>query len=554
MSEQEVALLASETQSHTTGTRPYSASSSSIYIKGSKLEDVMTEALSYPLIFLHPHEDRDEYTDKEVKCLADRDFQTRLLMTSFVMQNNSVWVRNHHSDNVTSTSNFAYIRDLFKATFTTTNPTAAKATLTSELTKWFQLERDEYYTYATTLASGLSDEAENTDFEICESMVNSKDDLKCARRRLIVILDILFSKVGFKTFLIQENNTNIYRLAHCLTKHTNNNPALVYATFSFLLQLALTIFVVLEFYDEGIDAFKPEQNEVFRRVALYVLATLGAMYSLMVTKKEFEIAGDVYKFYGKIGLLQMIDLIVNVVLPVILLVAGYCVIIQDNTFIEAVLNTAALLFIPEIDDQLPSLLGYDDEAIIENYLIAESKKDYNKLSSLGNEDIDKKFDDMDSNCAMGVNFNDYYITNEIEQGSSPKDGSLYLPHIVVKNEKYGHEVDPSNYVTRDCLLKEIEWAYTTYNNKTTHPRVGYLKLTKLDGEEVEITWKGVKYMEVGESKKRKGVFVITNFVMSSGILHLRFCGSSSAKHFLKAFEYYSLWEIDYHAKKLLRDN
>jgi hypothetical protein len=38
-----------------------------------------------------------------------------------------------------------------------------------------------------------------------------------------------------------------------------------------------------------------------------------------------------------------------------------------------------LLFIPEIDDHLPNLLGLDDEAIIKNYLIAESKKDFNKF-------------------------------------------------------------------------------------------------------------------------------------------------------------------------------
>jgi hypothetical protein len=58
-------------------------------------------------------------------------------------------------------------------------------------------------------------------------------------------------------------------------------------------------------------------------------------------------------------------------------------------------------------------------------------------------------------------------------------------------------------------------------------------------------------MKPGESNKVEGVFVITNFVMNNSLLHLRFCGSTSAEHFLKAFEYYySLYEIDYQAKKL----
>jgi hypothetical protein len=174
--------------------------------------------------------------------------------------------------------------------------------------------------------------------------------------------------------------------------------ALMYVTFSFLLQLVLTIFVVLKYYDNGFDDFKPEHNEPFRRVELYVLVTLGAIYSIMIIKKEFKIARDIINLYGKIGLLQMIDSIVDVVLPVILLLVGYCVIVQDNTFIKAVLNTAALLFIPDIDDHLPNLLGLDDEAIIKNYLIAESKKDYNKFVSLSEKEIDEK---IDSDHTMG---------------------------------------------------------------------------------------------------------------------------------------------------------
>lgn len=272
----------------------------------------------------------------------------------------------------------------------------------------------------------------------------------------------------------------------------------------------------------------------------------------MITNKEYVIAKDVYRFYGRIGPLQMMDAITNLALPLILLVSGFIVTTQEKEYINAVLNTAAFLFIPEIDDQLPALLGYDEEAMIENYLIAESKNDYNKFTRMREEEIQKKFKDKDEESALGVPFNDYYITNNSEQGSSPQDGSLYQPHIVAKNESCGHEIDPSNYVTKDCLLKRIEWSYTTFNPKTTKPRVGYLKLFKLDGEIVEIKYKGVEAMDVGRKYSVDGVFVITNFVMSSGILRFRFCGSDSGKNFLKSFEYYSLWKIDRPAQRLLQ--
>lgn len=272
----------------------------------------------------------------------------------------------------------------------------------------------------------------------------------------------------------------------------------------------------------------------------------------MITNKEYLIAKDVCRFYGKVGLLQMMDAIVNLVLPVILLWSGFIVTTQEDTYINAVLNTAAFLFIPEIDDQLPALLGYDKEAIIENYLIAESKKDYNRFTALTEKDIHKTFEKSRRDLAFGVPFNDYYVTNCPEQGSSPQDGSLYQPHHILRNDKCGHEIDPSNYVTKDCLLKRLEWSYTAFNPRTIKPRIGYLKLTKMDGETVEIKYKGVGSMKMGERHTVDGVFVITNFVMSSTILQLRFCGSNSAHNFLKAFRYYTLWKIDSQAVSLLK--
>ncbi len=189
--------------------------------------------------------------------------------------------------------------------------------------------------------------------------------------------------------------------------------------------------------------------------------------------------------------------------------------------------------------------------MVENYLIAESKEQYNEITTLDKKGIHEKFENLKCNGDVGVPFNDYYITNDPEHGSSPKNGTLYQPHIVDKNEACGHEIDPSNYVTEDCLLKSVEWRYTTFDPTTTKPRVGYLKLVKLCGEVVEIKYKGVEAMDVGEKYTLKGVFVITNFAMSSGILKLRLCGSDCGQNFLRAFEYYSLWEITGDAKRLL---
>mmetsp|Transcript_4076 Transcript_4076/g.5323 ORF Transcript_4076/g.5323 Transcript_4076/m.5323 type:complete len:572 (+) Transcript_4076:101-1816(+) len=527
--------------------------------KFDELEKIMKKDCkdNLPLIFLHPDEERNEYFDTEVEALSHRDFKTRILITSLSCNNNSVWVRTHHTDNAKVTSNFTYIRDYFKASHITENYIAAKATLTAELSKWFDFSSDKYYTYATTLASALSDEATNTTYESHKAFVSSThpDTIKLARRKLILLMDILFTKVYLKKFLYDSNNCNIYRLAHCATKHNNNKYPLVVVTFSFLLQLALTAFVVLEIFnpDKWDDT---DSRSNYRIGSFYVLAILGGIYSIMVASKEYMIAKDVYQFYGKIGVLQMIDAIINLFLPVILLIAGAWVIIFETDFIQAVLNTAAFLFIPEIDDRLPQLLGYDDENLIENYLIAESKAGFNDLLKLTKkpENIHHKFDYCGPDSPLGVNFCDYYITNTPEQGASPKNGTLYQPYIVIPDEIRGHEIDPSNYVTSDCLLRRVTWRYTQFNPKTTEPRVGYLKLTKLDGNDVEISGKGaLAQMDLGEEYTLEGVFIITTFVMSSGILKLRLCGSDTPENFVKAFDYYSLWELTYDASKMLKN-
>jgi hypothetical protein len=65
---------------------------SSSFKELDKLKTVMTKALSDKIIFRNQYEYRGIYYEKEVEWLADRDFQTRLLMTSVILENNSVWV------------------------------------------------------------------------------------------------------------------------------------------------------------------------------------------------------------------------------------------------------------------------------------------------------------------------------------------------------------------------------------------------------------------------------------------------------------------------------
>ena len=155
----------------------------------------------------------------------------------------------------------------------------------------------------------------------------------------------------------------------------------------------------------------------------------------------------------------------NIVIPVVLVVSGFIVIVQEKDFITAVVNTTALLvFIPEIDDILPKLLGYDITAIVENHLIKdEAKIEYNEYTKLNQVGVSK---DIAQNDDLGIEFNDYFITKNAESCQDTRNCALYQPSIV-KNDSVGAEVDPSNYITEG-----VEWKYTAYGvGKTTKPRV-----------------------------------------------------------------------------------
>ena len=114
----------------------------------------------------------------------------------------------------------------------------------------------------------------------------------------------------------------------------------------------------------------------------------------------------------------------------------------------------------------------------------------------------------------------------------------------------GDRIEPSCYVTEDCLVKKLTWNYTKWNN-TTEPRIGYMKIEMLNGQVVELTRPKEESIKLGEPETLEGVFIITTFQMSNDVLRLRACGSKTAQDFKQAFDYYTLWPLSKKATKKL---
>lgn len=496
-----------------------------------------------PLLLINPDEPRD-YTNDEIQITRQRDFKTRWMVCSTAISGKSVILRTHFTDNHEFESHLNYVRDFFKGQHVTDNPTASKAAATELLSMFFAFEPSEYYSFAVTVASALSRFGENVSFQ--NSLLKGEEELDMARRKLCLLMDVLFSKVSMYRFLIQEDGNNTYRLVHCGTKHLPNKKPLRYALFSFLLQFCLTAYVVAENLTTGFYDYK------LRNLPLAIFTFI---YSAMIAYPGMTDGHIAMKLYGKIGPLQMVDFFVNHFLAGVLLFSGFFVIFVQESYIEAVLNTAALLFIPEIDDQLPQLLGMDAESIIKNYLTHQALKQFDKLSLVKDKTIDVNFLQA-KDKSIGVPFVDYYLTNIPEQAAFPKDGINFTPYQVTAGKNgAGHQIDPSSFVTEQCLIKKLVWSYAVsekYAN-TTKPRIGYLKIIKINGDIVEIQKKGIdKDIIVSDFRNvLEGIFIITSFQMSDTIFRLRICGSPTARNFLDAFEYYSLWGLSENARKLL---
>ena len=505
-------------------------------------------------LFLHPADvGKRNYTDDELDNFRSRDFKTRLFILNSNIGGKTVSLRTKFSDNHTYTSYLNIIRDILKAFHSTKNFTAAKTNTAELLSKNFQYSPDSqqsmsnYYSWAVTIASGLSNFAQNTSFERDISMVKDDEDEEIARLKMCLLMDLIFSKMSMFRFLVYEEGSNTFRVASCVTKCNKGVKwPLMFALFSFLMQFCLTAYVVAENITEGIEEWQ------LRNLPLAVLTFI---YSSMLIYPSLRDKEQAYDFYGnRPSFLQRIDFFVNHTLSTVLVFSGFVVIMIQQSFIEAVLNSAALLFIPEIDDQLPSLLGYDEKAIIENYIIAESLKKFSTIARLTDKEVTRDYLKSINN-AIGVEFSDYYLTNISQQPSLPEVGEIYQPYQVQKGDDFGHKISPSNFITENTLIKSLLWSYTTYNPNGTKPRIGYLKIVTMTDEVIVIERKGY----VGENivtsdvkHKLQGAYVITSFQMSNDVIRLRVCGSKNAADFVKAFEYYSLWEITSSAKRLLQ--
>jgi transcriptional regulator of heat shock response len=133
---------------------------------------------------------------------------------------NTVWLRTRHTDHHRHNSSFIQIRDAFNADAITNNPSGARDSVTKILDMFYRMHESDYYSYACTVASALSNGAENVTFEKellfhparkGRDQLQEREEQQRARDRLLKLMDIVFSNLREKKSLMERYKPNIYR-------------------------------------------------------------------------------------------------------------------------------------------------------------------------------------------------------------------------------------------------------------------------------------------------------------------------------------------------------
>ena len=209
---------------------------------------------------------------------------------------------------------------------------------------------------------------------------------------------------------------------------------------------------------------------------------------------------------------------------------------------------------------------------VEKGLLLEYSGDKN-VTKLSQDDVSRAllWRKLTDNHPALIEYEDILVTNMTESGSDPENYLLFAPVEIYKQRKNIRSsigatsdefyLNTSITIERDCLLKEIQWIYQPVQKKhgalLSNGNVVYLRIVKMeDGAEFEFINK--RYADEIDKNKCdgmvRGAYMITTFEKKASVTKLRICGSPSRKDFLKAMEYYSLWDVSTRAKRLLRES
>ena len=411
------------------------------------------------------------------------------------------------------------------------------------------------------------------------------------------LIAMVLENVALYDALVGANNCNIYRTAFMMQCGSPmlNRKAFGYAGFTAVLQITMVVYVFIYTGQQiGEDEGGGEGSLVGWLSGDWVngnvpLAALLFIFSMVIVYQG-AVSGILLlhqnRFWTKVGessgtfvclLYRAIDVISNAIVPVALLFVGFFLICTSDTLMDAVLNSVALLFIPEIDDQMPALLGIPVDDVALKHVTSAIFPDlssyvrHRKKALAGNEHAGAK--------------------------AAPPAASTYLHDVLLAGAEIGEaiprqvrrghdeiavDISPVGYLTAQCVFRRLDAVRRIRTSDT--PDIVWLRLWPMDGgasvvfgshtrfgsivhlqkpvesEESDPTFwpqpeparpRGEPNTQMFERLTLEGALVVTDIRASAVIERLRVCHAANGPQMLEGIEYYKLFECDSSAERLL---
>jgi len=491
---------------------------------------------------------------EEIVEVRKRPFASRLCIEENAENNdsNKVWLESHFSDRHRMKSFPQRISDCTRTMGLTKNNFGACNNLGHLMMELFDMKTAKFHSIATTIASALSENGSGVTFEqglysqeSSKKTIPDPSEQSVSRMQFTRFMHIIFRKVKMERQLLKEGKSNIYRLAYCASKYPRVTEeerttesamsAFSRALVVFTSQAMLTLYIVLESIDRISD------QKVHSR--MLPLACLVLSLSFLISWQGLSSIAETHNFYrgnnsiefgnsvkvhaGHIHPLALLDYISNLILPIFLMVSSFVLISSQERYIEAIMNSIALLFILKIHDISSIIFKVDAKKIVHNHLIEEAvvevkdqqkylnydtsersnleclesipdskettvesksdevsnKNELNVVQNTAEALVEQNFDGLrDVYSTPKIEFADMLLTNPVQGGNSKNDNELYTPYKI-----FGTYDEPefiaSNYITENCLFKSVEWSYSTNDPLSGAPRIVFLRLQKLNGEQ-----------------------------------------------------------------------
>eukprot|EP00601_Ochromonadales_sp_CCMP2298_P028502 CAMPEP_0173325276 /NCGR_PEP_ID=MMETSP1144-20121109/417_1 /TAXON_ID=483371 /ORGANISM="non described non described, Strain CCMP2298" /LENGTH=540 /DNA_ID=CAMNT_0014269451 /DNA_START=62 /DNA_END=1683 /DNA_ORIENTATION=- len=364
------------------------------------------------------------------------------------------------------------------------------------------------------------------------------------------------------------SGSNIYRLVHCIVNQggaADTYQPYLYACFTIFLQACMFLYVCCH----SLLNMPHHDEEVRDTMAVINSGFWGPNFSI----------------------LRVFDWVSNVLMPIILLPIGVLLVLTGENLLEAVLSSTAVLFIPTLDNDIIGLMGESDSDVVKKHVAQETIHEFADhffqfQNSYAHEEGADEYGDLEGGPHMTPGGNrplvmaienppeayrevlieeptlcDLALTGEDVLLSCTVFDAFCNVRKVQPSRTFGsHKHRPLGESFQEVFFAESQlvspnslFTHLEYMIEETEPyAILYLKLVAT-GDDNTVEYRTKRYSDSYPIRRiESGCFIVTNISITDCVDTLRLCWSPSPQRLLQAFDFYTVFNYDEAAERLMK--